>query len=117
MNGYELTKAIRAQRDRSHSFIRFWRKEEDFLDYDLLDRFLGNLRDDQVVDGFELLNTDAMWNEVRHVAGSVVTRTVRDGQDVLLWTDTEGRVTKELPFNEESLITIFDAETDDNYVD
>ena len=117
MRGYELTKAIREQRDISHSFIKFWRKEEDFLDYDLLDRFLGNLRADQVVDGFELLNTDAMWDQVRHVAGKMVTRTVRDGKDILLWTDAQGMVTKELPFNEESLITIFDAETDDNYVD
>ena len=103
--------------DFDHSFIKFWRKEEDFLDFDLLDRFLGNLRDDQVIDGFELLNTDAMWDQVRHVAGKVVTRTVKDGNDVLLWTDAEGMVTKELPFNEESLITIFDAETNDSYVD
>lgn len=117
MTGYELTKAIREQRGSDHSFIKFWRKEEDFLDFDLLDRFLGNLRDDQVIDGFELLNTDAMWDQVRHVAGKVVTRTVKDGNDVLLWTDAEGMVTKELPFNEESLITIFDAETNDSYVD
>ncbi len=118
MTGYELIKAIREQRDSSHRFIKFWRKEEDFLDFDLLDRFLGNLRDDQVVDGFELLDTDAMWDTVRQVAGGkVVTRTVRDGKDILLWTDTQGLVTKELPYNDESLITIFDAETDDNYVD
>ena len=58
-----------------------------------------------------------MWDQVRHVAGKVVTRTEKDGNDVILWTDAEGTVTKELPFNEESLITIFDAETDDNYVD
>ncbi len=117
MQGYELIKSIRAQRDDSHRFIKFWRKEEDFLDFDLLDRFLGNLRDDQVIDGFELLDTDAMWDKVRLATGNVVTRTVRDGKDILLWTDQQGLVTKELPFNEESLITIFDAETDDSYVD
>ncbi len=117
MQGYELIKAIREQRDDSHRFIKFWRKEEDFLDFDLLERFLENLRDDHVVDGFELLDTDAMWDTVRKVGGNVVTRTVRDGKDVLLWTDADGLVTKELPYNAESLITIFDAETDDNFVD
>lgn len=117
MTGYELTKAISELRGSNHSFIKFWRKEEDFLDFDLLDRFLGNLRDDQVIDGFELLSSDAMWDQVRQVAGKVVTRTVKEGKDILLWTDAQGTVTKELPFNEESLIAIFDAETDDNYVD
>ena len=117
MQGYELIKSIREQRADSHRFIKFWRKEEDFLDFDLLERFLGNLRDDQVIDGFELLDTDSMWDTVRRASGNVVTRTVRDGKDILLWTDSQGLVTKELPFNEESLITIFDAETNDNYVD
>lgn len=117
MTSYELTKAIREQRGSDHSFIKFWRKEEDFLDFDLLDRFLGNLKDDQAIDGFELLNADAMWDQVRKVAGSVVTRTVKEGKEILLWTDVQGTVTKELPFNEESLIAIFDAETDDSYVD
>ncbi len=118
MQGYELIKSIREQRDDSHRFIKFWRKEEDFLDFDLLDRFLGNLRDDQVIDGFELMDTDAMWQTVQKATGGqVVTRTVKDGKDLLLWTDSQGLVTKELPFNEESLITIFDAETDDSYVD
>ena len=117
MTSYELKKAIKEQLRPEHLFIKVWRKEEDFIDFDLLERFLANLRDDQLIDGFELVTTDEMWDYVRRVAGSKVSRDVKEGKDVLLWSDEEALVTKEMPFNPESLITIFDAETDDSYVD
>ena len=117
MTSYELKKALKEQLRPEHRFIKVWRKEEDFLDFDLIDRFLANYRDDQSIDGFELVTMDEMWDYIRQVAGSKVNRSVKEGKDVVLWSDKDALVTKEMPFDPESLITIFDAETEDSFVD
>ena len=117
MTSYEVQKAIREQRRPDQQFIKWWRKEEDFLDFDLLDRFMANLDDAQVIDGFDLVGIDDMWGYVQRVAGDKVERVVKNGVETILWADKDRLVTKEVPFTPESLIDIFDAETDDNFVD
>ena len=117
MTSYGLQKAIRDQVRPEHLFIKWWRKEEDFLDFDLLERFRTNLSDDQTIEGFDLVGMDEMWGYLQKVAGNKVDRVVKNGVDTLLWSDEEKMVVKEMPFTAESLIEVFDAETDDNFVD
>jgi hypothetical protein len=117
MTSYEVRKAIGDQKRSDHLFIKWWRKEEDFLDFDLLDRFMVNMRDDEQIDGFDLVDMDEMWGYVQQAAGDKVQRLTKNGVDLVVWSDKDKLVTKEVPFTAESLIDIFDAETDDNFVD
>ncbi|WP_224984157.1 hypothetical protein [Geomonas agri] len=123
MKGYQLVKEIReakgAHPDRV--FIKWWRNEEDFIDFDLLDRFLQNLKESEKIDGFELINEDEMWRTLEARCQGRVSREKRDGDWVLHWTPPpntkveEGQT--EYPYTPESMVKILDSETNYNYVD
>jgi hypothetical protein len=123
MQGYELVKEIEKERT-AHSdriFIKWWRKEEDFIDFDLVTRFLETLNPASDISGFELINQDQMWKAVESRSKGRVSKVARDGQWVLLWTPPKGAETDitctECPYTPETLLKILDAETNDNYVD
>lgn len=123
MKGYQLTKQIKEAKSAhpERVFIKWWRKEEDFIDFDLLDRFLQNLRESTNIDGFDLIDQDEMWRVVENRCKGRVSRVRRDGDWVLHWTPPPGRVVEEqqteYPYSAESLVKILDAETNYNYVD
>ncbi|SNB45304.1 hypothetical protein [Geobacter sp. DSM 9736] len=118
MKGYEITRELRERRTGNDQFIKWWRKENDFLDYDLIDRFTTNFRDSEEIYGFDLLDTEEMWNEVKKICGNRVTRITRDGSDYLSWQPPRpGKQRQECLFTPQSLINIFDAETKGNPVD
>jgi hypothetical protein len=123
MQGYELVKEIEKERE-AHSdriFIKWWRKEEDFIDFDLVTRFLETLNPASDISGFELINQDQMWKAVESRSKGRVSKVARDGQWVLLWTPPKGAevdiTCTECPYTPETLLKILDAETNDNYVD
>ena len=117
MTTYEVRKAIKDEIRPNDLFIKWWRKEQDFLDFDLLDRFMNNMQDNQEIDGYGLVDMNEMWGYVQKTAGSKVQRVMKNGVDTLLWCDKDSIVVKEMPYSAESLIEIFDTETDDNFVD
>ncbi|HEY5975746.1 MAG TPA: hypothetical protein VIU41_13485 [Geobacteraceae bacterium] len=117
MTPYEVKKAIAERKQPEHLFIKWWRNEEDFLDFDILDQFVAEIRDDQKIDGFDLVKMEEMWEYVQKVAGTKVRLADKNGDRVVLWSDPQNMVTKELPYNAETLLTIFDAETEDNFID
>lgn len=124
MQGYELVKEIEKERS-AHSdrmFIKWWRKEEDWIDFDLVSRFLENLNFSSEIDGFELIDQEQMWKAVESRAKGKVSKVQRDGKWVVLWTppegaEVEGGTCTECPYTPETLLKILDAETNDNYVD
>ncbi|MBU5611976.1 hypothetical protein [Geomonas azotofigens] len=123
MKGYQLVKEIReakgAHPDRV--FIKWWRNEEDFIDFDLLDRFLQNLKEGEKIDGFELINEDEMWRTLEARCQGRISKVKRDGDWVLQWTPPPNRkveeVQTEYPYSAESMVKILDSETNYNYVD
>ncbi len=116
MTGKEIVSQIRAQRGPEDVFIKWWRREEDWLDYDLINRFVANVQEDETIDGFELVGVDELWEEVRRLAGKRVEKVERGGEDLLLWERKEGDK-RECLFTPENLLDLFDAETGGNYVD
>lgn len=123
MQGYELVKKIREEKSAhpDRLFIKLWRKEEDYIDFDLVSRFLDNLSDAAQFDGFELIDQDEMWKTIERRCDGRASKVQRGGDWVLLWTppkgaEVEGKLT-EYPYTPESLLKILDAETDFNYVD
>jgi len=119
MRGLELMRRLEGEAATDHPFIRWWRPENDFLDYDLLDHFRSSLGKEDEYGGFELLTMNEMWNELRRVAGDRVEhyRTTKRG-DVIEWRHLEmnGMMTDIFPYTADAMLTIYDAETRDNPV-
>jgi hypothetical protein len=124
MQGYELVREIEKERT-AHAdriFIKWWRKEEDYIDFDLVSRFLENLNYASDISGFELIDQDAMWKAVESRAKGRVTKVQRNGGWMVLWSpsdkaEIEGEKCTECPYTPEMLLKILDAETNDNFVD
>lgn len=119
MRGHDVVKALNERRSEKHCFVKWWRKETDFLDVDLIDRFVENTRGTEEIGGIDLLTMDDMWNEVRRVSGSrVILLHSKDG-DSVEWVHKgkTGLSTNICAFTPETLMQIYDVETKGNPVD
>ncbi len=114
MKETEIMKEVRELRTSDQVFIKWWRKEEDWLDIDLIDRFEAE-SDNKEVGGYELMTTAQMWDELKKVCGDRVAKGEKEGQELVLWTRKGEQ--RSCPFTPESLLEIFDVETRGNYVD
>ena len=123
MQGHELIKKIEKERSAhpDRIFIKWWRKEEDFIDFDLVTRFLENLNHASEISGFDLIDQDEMWKTVASRTKGLVVKVQPNGTWILLWTNQAGTETEitctECPYTPDTLLKILDAETKDNYVD
>jgi hypothetical protein len=112
-------KTLNERRTDNHRFVRWWRKEEDFLDYDLIDRFVANSSGNEEIGGIDLLTMDDMWNVVKKVGGSRVKLVHNTNGDAVEWVHEGKRGLKidVCSFTPETLMTILDVETHGNPVD
>jgi len=119
MRGTEIIATLNDRRTSKHCFVKWWRKEEDFLDYDLIDRFIENTKGAEEIGGIDLLTLDDMWNEVRRVSGSRVTLLHGNQGDRVEWVHKgkTGVRTNVCAFTPETLMEIYDVETKGNAVD
>jgi hypothetical protein len=115
----EIERTLKERMSPDHRFIKWWRKENDFLDYDLLDRFMDNLSSGEEIGGIDLLTMDDMWHEVKRVGGTRVKLIHKKSGDTVEWAHKgKAGVRKEVcVFTPETLMTIYDVETRGNPVD
>lgn len=119
MTGREVLRTVNGMKSANDRFVKWWRKEEDFLDYDLLDRFVNNNNDNEEIGGIELLTMDDMWNEVKRIGGERL-KLVHDSRgDRVEWLHKgkSGIHSEVCDYTPETLMTIYDVETDGNPVD
>ena len=119
MLGLEIESMLKADRSGHYQFVKWWRKENDFVDYDLIDNFMARLSDSEEFDGIELLTMDDMWQEVQRVAGARVKKIHEKSGDSVEWEHAgkTGIHRKVCVYCPETLMTIFDVETRGNPVD
>lgn len=119
MKGYEVITTLNERRAPEHQFVRWWRKEEDFLDYDLIDRFLENLSTSDDFGGIDLVTMDELWNELQRVAGERVKLVREESGDRVEWLHKgkAGIDEQVCAYCPETLMTIYDVETRGNPVD
>lgn len=119
MRGSEILNAVKEKRTEEHRFVKWWRKEEDFLDYDLIDRFIDNTSGSDEIGGIDLLTMDDMWHEVMRVGGTRVRLVHEPKGDRLEWSHMgkRGLRTEVCAYTPEALMQIFDSETRGNPVD
>jgi len=119
MKGREIVTTLKVQARADHRFVKWWRKEEDFLDYDLIDRFLEHAATDEEIGGLQLLTMNEMLDEVKRVGGTRVKFIHEASGDKIEWVHRakEGVRTQVCAYTPEALMTIFDVETHGNPVD
>jgi len=119
MKGTEIVKSFDERLTEKHCFVKWWRKENDFLDYDLIERFVKNTSANEDIGGIDLLTMDDMWNEVKRVGGTRVKLVHDRSGDKIEWIvkGKKGTRTKVCNYTPKSLLTIFDIETGGNPVD
>ena len=118
MRKSDIMKIVDERLTSDHHFVKWWRKENDFLDFDLINHFLENLTTSDEIGGFDLLTMDEMWSEVQKVSGDKVKRIQSDDREVLGWIHDgkEGLKSYTCEFSPENLLKIFDVETKGNPV-
>jgi hypothetical protein len=114
MRSNEIVQEIRKRPENNREFIRWWRKENDFADYELVDSFVEHSRPDEEIGGYELLDIEQMWQAlIRWVPAGLARVKTRNGEAVE-WTKV-GRDGKKhayiCPFSAETVMMIFDEET------
>ncbi|MBL0226065.1 MAG: hypothetical protein IPQ16_10990 [Geobacteraceae bacterium] len=119
MRGHDIITAINDRRTGTYCFFTWWRNEEDFLDYDLIERFMENSGGCREIGRVDLLTLDDMWNDVRRVYGSrIVLLHGKDGRKVEWIHSLKTGVKKNTcAYTPETLIQIYDVETKGNAVD
>lgn len=119
MRGREIIANLGTRRNEEHRFVKWWRKEQDFVDFDLLDHFIENTGGSDEIGGIDLLTMDEMWDEVRRVTGTRVALLHDAGGDKVTWAHKgkTGLHVNVCPYTAETLLEIFDVETKGNPVD
>lgn len=114
MTGKQLMQELSQKRQPEHVFIKWWRKENDFADYQLLDDFLAVLESGQDFGGYQLLDMEQMWATLERHGHGMVSREHRTSGDHLIWKhqDASGELTcDDYPLTPRNLISVFDGET------
>ena len=116
MKKSEVLEKIKEQRNESHCFVKWWRKENDFIDYELIDKFIEIADDTKEMEGFSLLTMNDMWDELQRIAGPRVKLLHNISGDKVEWVNKgkSGTNTQVCTYTPETLITIFDVETKGN---
>jgi len=120
MSGREVVRAVEATKTPDHRFIKWWRKENDFTDLELIDTFIAGVGSSDEIGGFELLDMDQAWRLVTRLCPDRVSRRTFDRHEEIIW-DRKGKDgalrSYRCDFSPEFLLKIFDVETRGNYVD
>jgi hypothetical protein len=119
VRGREILNTLNERRTDKHRFVRWWRKEEDFLDYELIDRFIDNSSGNEEIGGIDVLTMDDMWDVVKRVGGTRVNLVHDTSGDKVEWLHKgkNGLRSDLCAYTPETLMTIYDVETRGNPVD
>jgi len=114
MKASEIRQELGREKVDGSCIIKWWRKENDFVDYELVETFVATAEPNQEFAGYEILDRAAMWEALRQVTPDHVSREKRGGAEVIVWRhqlEDGAEKTEVCPFSTQNLLAIFDAET------
>lgn len=101
-------------RKQGKEFIRWWRNENDFVDFELIDRYLQATGKSAEIENFELLNKEEMWTILTRWKPEGLRRYKTKGGEKIEWhhlgKDGQDK-TYSCPYNARTIMSIFDTET------
>lgn len=113
MTGNEVVRRLKTEQKAGHFFIKWWRKESDFVDFALIEKFIGDVQPNEIIDGFELLDMERMWNVLISMDPDNLARVKKNGEEVIhwAWVNREGQEQASVfPFTPEGIMQLFDDE-------
>lgn len=110
MKGSEIISILRGRSDIQNSFIKWWRRENDFADFELAEEFVNSNVDELEFAGYEVLSIDQMWDLLQQQAADHVDLSQKGGEKLLVWRRSDGE-TVTRPYTAKTLMEVFDAET------
>lgn len=120
MTGNELMRQLDHQERKDRQFIKLWRKENDFVDIELIETFRDNVKGGDEFADFELLTMEQLWDVVKKMCADRISRQIIDNNEMIVWdrVDKHGiKSSHKCSYSPEFLIQIFDIETRGNYID
>jgi len=120
MKEHQIMHELELGKQQGKEFIKWWRKENDFVDFELIDRFVERIEADYEIDNFELLDKDEMWKVLERWEPTGLQRRQTTKGDNIEWQhrgkDGE-RHSVTSPYNAQSIMSIFDEVTRGNTID
>ena len=120
MKGSVIAQELRQNKVSETAFIRWWRKENDFVDYELVKNFLADADPNQEFGGYEVLDLQQMWETLQRTAPEHVSREKRGQREVIVWkhqVDEGDQKVEVCNYSPQAVMTIFDVETRGNVID
>ena len=113
MTRSEVTEQITARRKGNQFFIKSWETGHTFVDFDLIEQFISRQGHDRVLEGFELLDMEQMWQALIELDPDKLQRVKSGNSEVIewIWQDKDGVEKKTVyPFTPAGIMTILDDE-------
>ncbi len=114
MRAGEIIRAIENGRESGMMFIRWWRPENDFSDYELCDNFIRNADSTHEIGGFDLLSLEQMWDVLTRWKPTGLKRVKTARGEMIEWQKRQADGTLKLetcPLTPGAVMYIFDYET------
>ena len=113
MRSNKIISELEQGKKQGKEFIRWWRRENDFVDFELIDRYLE--REEHLdIENFELLDMDEMWEVLKTWKAYGLSPIKFSQGEKIEWQhagkDGEQH-TYTCPYNAHNLMSIFDTET------
>lgn len=110
MNNREIINALEQAQEQGKEFIRWYRKENDFVDFELIERFITT---EQTLEfeGYELLTKEEMWDVLKRWQPEGLNHIELTAGETIAWQyqDENGREhVYECPYNAHNMMVIFD---------
>ena len=113
----QIMRAIEQGKSEGKEFIKWWRKENDFVDFELIDRYLEAAEVHHDFENFDLLDKEQMWDILQKKVKGKLYHRVATKSDTIVWEHIgkDGIThTYTCPYSAHSIMAIFDAETKGN---
>lgn len=114
MTGNQLKRELLTRHGSDRCFIKWWRRENDFADYELIDHFLTHLEPHHRIEGYQLLTMDEMLEELKRHESARVWLEKQRGEKMLHWqhTGSDGKLREDTyRYTPQVLMALFDKAT------
>lgn len=114
MRRNQILRDIEMGKEEGKEFIKWWRKENDFVDYELVDNFIRSADAFHEIENFELLDIEQMWQVLKKWKPSGLRHSKSTKGDNIEWehVSKDGEPhTYTCPYSAHSIMSIFNAET------
>jgi hypothetical protein len=109
----DVAEQIRVQRSGEHCCIKSWVDDHRIVDFNSIEQFLEQAKADDMVEGFELLTLEQMWEALIALDPDNLVRVATPAGETIrwLWTDKNGKeIEQTFPFSPEGIMTIMNDE-------